>query len=133
MTAGLPGAGIGGLFYLASTVLLPARSLWRRARGQPDPVTWRHQLHSLAIAAGIVGGLWATGWLLGSVVPDEMLAGVASGTATSGTNRTVIPVATFAIGVGTLAAVLIAVEVARLSSLRREAKVRLRRRGGRSR
>lgn len=118
MTAGLPGAGIGGLFYLASTLLLPVRSMWRRLRGQSDPVTWRHQLHSVAIASGIIGGLWITGWLLGFVVPDEMAAGAASGAPRAGTTRMVIPAATFAVGVGTLAAVLIAVEIARYTLLR---------------
>jgi hypothetical protein len=118
MTAGLPGAGIGGLFYLASTLLLPVRSAWRRLSGQSDPVPSRHQFHSVAIALGIIGGLWVTGWLLGFVVPDEMAAVAASGTSLAGTTRMVMPVATFAVGVGTLVAVLAAVEVARYVVLR---------------
>ena len=113
MTAGLPGAGIGGLFYLASTLLLPARSLLRRLRGEPDAVTWRHQVHNLAIAGGIIGGLWMTGRLLGLVLPDEMLSrpGVDAGSH-FGASRSAIPLATLAMAVGTLAFVLVAVEVA---------------------
>lgn len=113
MTAGLPGAGIGGLFYLASTLLLPARSLLRRLRGEPDAVTWRQQVHSLAIAAGIIGGLWMTGRLLGFVLPDEMLARPGVDAAPRfGVSRSAIPVATLAMAVGTLVFVLVAVEVA---------------------
>lgn len=115
MTAGLPGAGIGGLFYLAATITLPFRSLWRRARGRPDSTSWRQQAHNVAMAAGIIAGLWVAGWLLGFVVPDEMLhRGVASGLRAGGASmRTVIPAATFAAAIGTLAVVLAVVEMAR--------------------
>lgn len=111
MNAGLPGAGIGGLFYLASTMLLPARSLVRRVRGHTDAVTWRQQLHNMSIAVGIIAGLWMAGWLLAFVMPKEML-GAARGMAAPGTSRTAIPLATFGFGVGTLLAVLLAVELA---------------------
>jgi|SRR5688572_13749477 len=115
MTAGLPGAGIGGLFYLASSILLPLRSLWRRARGLPDTVSLRQQLHSLLMAFGIIGGLWVSGWVLAFIVPDDMLPQNAlsrSGGASSA--NTVIPVATFLVAVGTLVLVLVMVEMARL-------------------
>lgn len=113
MTVGLPGAGIGGLFYLASTLLLPVRSLLRRLRGQPDSFPWRRQAHSLWIAAGIMVGLWMIGWLLGFVVPDEMLSRPAGGEEPSiGVSGSVIALATFAMAVATLAFVLVAVEIA---------------------
>lgn len=115
MTAGLPGAGIGGLFYLASTLALPVRSAWRRLRGRPDPVTLRQLVHSLTMALGIIGGLWLAGWLLGFVVPAEMLRPPAAGVAGGGlAARTVLPAATFVAGVATLSLVLVVVEVARL-------------------
>ena len=111
MTVGLPGAGIGGLFYLASTLLLPARSLVRRLRGRPDAGTWRGHALLVLLALGIIGSLWLAGWLLAFIVPDEML--VTSSNVTSAVaSRTVIPLVTFGIGAGTLAVVLIAVEVA---------------------
>src|SRR5687767_10078155 len=102
MTVGLPGAGIGGLFYLAATLLLPVRSLIRRRRGQA---------HLVLLALGIIGSLWLAGWLLAFVVPDRMLAASAIGASTV-TSKTVLPLVTFAVGMGTLAMVLIAVEVA---------------------
>jgi len=113
MTVGLPGAGIGGLFYLASTILLPLRSLVKRLRGQQDGVPWRDQAHSLAIAVGIIGALWMAGWLLSLVVPDESLTrGVMPDGAVPA--RSVLSVATLAVGIGTLLLVLLAVEVARV-------------------
>ena len=110
MTAGIPGAGIGGLFYLASTILLPVRSAWRRVRGRPDDVSWRQQAHSLFLVVGIAAALWATGLVLAFVVPDEALSRVPA-TGLHSSVRTVLPVATFGIAVGTLVMVLAAVEV----------------------
>lgn len=115
MTAGLPGAGIGGLFYLASSILLPVRSLWRRARGLPDTVPLRQQLHSLLMAFGIMGALWVSGWMLAFIVPDDMLPQNAfSRPGAASSANTVIPLATFLVAVGTLVLVLVMVEMARL-------------------
>lgn len=122
MTPGVPGAGIGGLFYLASTFLLPLRSLSRRLRGQPDSLTGRQAAHSLAIAVGVIAALWATGWILALLVPDEMLRPVATTGRASSRSRTVLPVATFATAVGTLLFVLVAVEIARVAQARRQTR-----------
>ena len=111
MTVGLPGAGIGGLFYLASTLMLPVRSLVRRFRGRPDDLTWRRQAYIVLLALGIIGSLWLAGWLLAFVAPARMLASSSVGASVVG-SRSVIPLATFGIGAATLAIVLIAVEVA---------------------
>lgn len=112
MTVGLPGAGIGGLFYLAATLLLPIRSLLDRVRQRTPALSWRRQWHSVLIALGIIGGLWLTGWLLALVIPAARLAAGAGGHGSSMASRTAIPLATFGLGVGTLLAVLLAVEVA---------------------
>jgi len=121
MAAGIPGAGIGGLFYLASTFLLPFRSLWRRLRGRPDTLTARDLAWHLALAGGIIVGIWVAGWLLGLVVPDGLMPGrAASGSGTGVRDGgSVIRVAAIAAGFLTLGAVLAGVEVARLLTGRR--------------
>lgn len=126
MVVGLPGAGIGGLFYLVSVVVLPFRSAWRRLRGAPDAVTPRQLALQLSIAGGIVAALWVMGWLLTFVVPDGMRADGTRVTDNVGAIafRTALPVTTLVIGAATLAAVLLAVEVARLL-LARTARRRL--------
>jgi hypothetical protein len=116
MTPGVPGAGIGGLFYLASTLLLPFRSLKRRLRGQPDPVSSRQVWHNVTMAGGVVAALWMVGWLLAFIVPDEMVNKPGGGALPM---RTILPVATFATGVATLLLVLGTVEIARLIQARR--------------
>lgn len=124
MTAGLPGAGIGGLFYLVSTIALPVRSVWRRVRGLPDPVTLRQLVHSLTMVVGILAGLWLAGWVLAFIVPQDMLVRApAPGTLGTGVlSRTVLPAAALAAGLATLALVLVAVEVARLMVRRARAR-----------
>lgn len=121
MAAGLPSAGIGGLFYLLAAVALPLRSVWRRVRGVPDPLTSRELTLHLGIAAGIVAGIWVAGWILTLVVPLGESARGAS--ATSGAipfvSPSVLRAATIAAGFLTLGAVLVGVEVARFTLRRR--------------
>jgi hypothetical protein len=119
MTPGVPGAGIGGLFYLASTLVLPLRRLARRLRRQPDSVSSREIWHNVAMTGGVLASLWATGWLLTFVVPDEALRSVTSTTG-SAPARNVLAVATFATAVGTLLMVLGTVEIARMIQARRD-------------
>ncbi|MFP5356381.1 MAG: hypothetical protein ACLGIK_14745, partial [Gemmatimonadota bacterium] len=121
MAAGLPSAGIGGLFYLLAAVALPLRSAWRRVRGVPDSLTGRELTLHLGIAAGIVAGIWAAGWLLTLVVPaGEAARGVspASG-AIPLVSPSVLRAATIAAGFLTLGAVLAGVEAARFTLQRR--------------
>jgi hypothetical protein len=116
MTAGIPGAGIGGLFYLGSTILLPVRNLVRRLGGRTSTVRWREQAFMVLLTAGILGALWMTGRLLTFALPHQVLSrGGLSNSATGGVSATVVSLATFAVAVGTLLGVLLLVEAARLT------------------
>lgn len=64
MTVGLPGAGIGGLFYLMAALLMPVRELGRTLRGRSSLARWGLVGRQFANAAGIAAGTWATGWLI---------------------------------------------------------------------
>src|SRR5438128_8466396 len=64
VNAGLPGTGIGGIFYLASALAMPLREAYRRVRGRARG-DWRVVAAQLAIAGGILGAMWLTGRLLG--------------------------------------------------------------------
>ncbi|MCX6559062.1 MAG: hypothetical protein NTZ26_00980 [Candidatus Aminicenantes bacterium] len=116
MTAGVPGTGIGGLFYLAAALLLPLRGIWRRLRRVP--VAWPKIVGNTGIAAGILLGIWATGWILGLlVVPSaKSIAGAAVATGLKSVHaRNFIRWAALAAGYITLAVVLLAVQAARFS------------------
>jgi hypothetical protein len=41
MSAGLPGLGLGGLFFIFSALLAPLPELWRTLRGRSDAAAWR--------------------------------------------------------------------------------------------
>src|SRR5260221_1371289 len=114
MTAGVPGTGIGGLFYLVAALLVPLRGLILRMRGARVP--WPTLFRQMRLAVGVFLGIWATGWLLGFVVGP--IAGTAriAGRGESGTRGFPSTVRWLALlaGLGALAVVLLSVEVARL-------------------
>jgi hypothetical protein len=125
VTVGIPGSGIGGLFYLLSALLIPVRELARRVRGHPGTVPTRFVLRHAGLVAGIVAGLWLTGRLLALIVLDSpAVAATAEDPATAAGMSNVLKMSTFLIGFGTLAAVLAGVQVARLVMRLRTAIVR---------
>lgn len=98
MTAGLPGTGIGGLFYLLAALCLPLRFAWLRARGQRDHRHREFVIRQLAMSMSMLAAVWLTGALLGFWRPLPK----------------VLTVAPIVVTFGTLAAILIAVEIGRL-------------------
>jgi hypothetical protein len=68
MTAGLPGSGIGGLFYLLTALLMPLHELGMALKGASSPQRRRVVAFQSTIALGIVLMVWATGWALGWLI-----------------------------------------------------------------
>lgn len=72
MTVGIPGTGIGGLFYVVAGVIAPLRRSGRK----------RAALYVAALAIGVLLGIFSTGWLLGlllsPVVRRTLVIGSAS-------------------------------------------------------
>ena len=64
MTAGLPGSGIGGLYYLLLALWMPFYELWLTLRGRGDRRRWALVLKQSSMAAGILCALWGEGLLL---------------------------------------------------------------------
>ena len=73
MNAGLPGTGIGGLFYLVTALLMPAVEMVRTLRGRSSVARWRIVLRQVTLALGVLGGLWATAWFLKHLLPHQAL------------------------------------------------------------
>jgi hypothetical protein len=115
MTAGLPGVGIGGLFYLASALLMPFRSLVATATGREArwPVALRQALIALATIATVWATLQAIGWLIAAISPS-LVAGALPGAAGSETMRNALRTAALLGSIGTLTLVLAAVQTLRL-------------------
>ncbi len=116
MSVGIPGTGIGGLFYLASGVLIPVREILVKARrNQRDAKVWRLIVRQTFLVIGILAGIWITGWMLGFLLSQPV--GLAVGLEGSGPGASrphFWGTASVLAGVGTLLIVLSAVEVARL-------------------
>ena len=77
MTAGLPGTGIGGVFYLLSALLMPVFELVNTLRGQSNWARWAVVFRQLMMAFGIIAGMWMLGILLGLLLearPDIEVA-----------------------------------------------------------
>lgn len=118
MSVGIPGAGIGGVFYLLSAVWMPVHEL-RRTRPAGEPRPWALIGRQLVIAGGIVGGIWVMGWLIGIAVAAGgggavrvSASGVAVGHAPA---ASVIRAAALAGTLGILGLVLAAVQVLRIA------------------
>ncbi len=115
MTAGLPGVGIGGIFYLASAIMMPFRSLYAMATGRAHEAQWRVALRQAASAGGILGALWLTGlalgWVITTAFPQAMNAG---GGATPEHVRNVVRMSALLLSFGTLAGVLLVVQLMRV-------------------
>ena len=68
MTAGLPGTGIGGVFYLVSALFMPFVELFRTLRGESSIARWILVLRQLSMAGAIMTGMWLMGLFLGVVL-----------------------------------------------------------------
>ena len=115
MTAGLPGVGIGGLFYLASALLMPFRSLVATLTGREArwPVALRQALIALATIAATWATLHVVGWLISAISP-ALVAGTVLGGAGGVPVRNALRTAALLGSIGTLALVLAAVQTLRL-------------------
>jgi len=60
MVVGLPGTGIGGLFYLLMTLWMPFHELYVLARGKSSLARWRFIAFNLLMVGAILSCLWAT-------------------------------------------------------------------------
>ena len=81
MIAGLPGTGIGGVFYIVSALYMPVHRALRG--GGHAGRTWGRVFAQSGIALGILSALFLTGWALGLLIPADptIAVGAARGSA----------------------------------------------------
>jgi len=110
MIAGLPGTGIGGLFYVLSALWAPLRSAIRRRAGM-----LKRAIGLAAMAGAVMVAIWATGWGVG-----ELVHRVVSEASIARSGGVMLPAsnlvhrAALLLALGTLGLVLAAVELFRL-------------------
>ena len=108
MIAGLPGTGIGGLFYVLSALFMPVRELWRSSVGKGNSANRRLAIRQSAMALLIVAAVWVTGLLL-------TMMHLGSGVQQASGALRIFYVMPALISFGTLTAVLVVVKVASAS------------------
>lgn len=75
MFAGLPGLGVGTLFYVLTALWMPIAELWRVARGDSSLARWRRIAvqfsYALSIIASIVAAERVLLWGLGATTTSQ--------------------------------------------------------------
>ena len=110
MSAGLPGLGLGGLFFIFSALLAPFPELWRTLRGRSDLASWRAIGRQLAQALAMVAAIDLTLRLTYVVLSA---AGV--GDPPAADEATVLPLNLIGITTGLLVLVLCSAKLAELA------------------
>lgn len=74
MNVGLPGTGIGGLFYITTALLMPLFEFVQLFRGRSSVARWRSVAAQTGMAAAILASLGITAWILSRCLPERMLS-----------------------------------------------------------
>ena len=64
MIAGIPGTGIGGIYYILLALLMPVHEACVTCTGRSSWRRWGHVGLQVVNALGILGSIYGTGWLL---------------------------------------------------------------------
>jgi len=68
MTAGLPGIGIGGIFYMLCGLWMPFKELFYTFSRRSSIKRWKVVAAQFSFVCGIMAGFWLTGLLLGLIL-----------------------------------------------------------------
>jgi hypothetical protein len=110
MSAGLPGLGLGGLFFIFSALLAPFPELWRTLRGRSNLASWRTICRQLAQALAMVAAIDLTLRLTYVV-----LSVAGAGNPPAADEATVLPLNLIGITTGLLVLVLCSAKLAELA------------------
>lgn len=106
MNPGLPGTGIGGLFYILCALLMPFIQMWWELTGNPRA----HGKWPLVIRQAALAGLMVVAMTLTFMGLDLLVRELASAVTLSRTSRLIPVIGTSAV----LAAVLLSMQLLRL-------------------
>ena len=110
MNPGLPGTGIGGLFYIVNALWMPICEIWRRSRGHTSG-RWHVVAMQFAIALGVLAAISGSLWALDSaIIHYQLTQQVAANTLAARSMR----IAALLTTTGVLMALFSAVHLARL-------------------
>ena len=64
MTVGLPGTGIGGIFYMLLAVCMPVKEFGRTLKRRSNLKRWFFVTLQVFFVVGVISSLWVEVWLL---------------------------------------------------------------------
>jgi hypothetical protein len=119
MVVGLPGTGIGGLFYIFLAFLMPVREAFFMVTGKGRSLLrWSNIAYQTVNATGIMAGLWGLSWLLGlaargarSLMRENLAAGGSDFVRATQQVSGVVSASSAYLALVTLTGVILAVEV----------------------
>jgi hypothetical protein len=127
MVAGLPGTGVGGIFYLILAAAMPFVELYRTLRGKGSIRRWGFIALQLTLVVWIFLAVWAEVWCLNSAAAWCHQVAASKGwvspavTSTSLFSTKAMSYATAVGGLFTLGTVFVAVQLLRLRYARKDA------------
>jgi hypothetical protein len=76
MFAGLPGIGVGTLYYVLAAFWMPLRELARVLRGDFSPARWRLVVMQLCFAISIIASIAAADRILGVILSEGSIRSI---------------------------------------------------------
>jgi len=73
MVAGIPGTSISGLYYILLAFLMPVKEAYLSCNGRSSMKRWMHVALQMVNAAGIIGCIFGTGWVLSYIIRKSQL------------------------------------------------------------
>lgn len=129
MIAGIPGTGIGGLFYLLIALWMPIRELYFRIRKKGSLERWRIVKGHILITLWIIMGMWATGEFIGLLLTH---LGVINTSSQNILYQNILRVAPLLLTLCTLIVIYLGVHVLRLYVVTMDKKIAVRQRSNHS-
>jgi hypothetical protein len=68
MTVGLPGTGIGGIFYMLLAIYMPVSEFFHTLKGKTTLRRWGFITLQLLFVSGVVAAMWSELWLVNRVL-----------------------------------------------------------------
>jgi hypothetical protein len=113
MTAGLPGTGLGGLYYLLSILVMCVKEGVHRIRGSGDRAKSKIAREQILILAGAIFTMWLNGLALQYLL--RMFSSHRPGIeASQALAQAGLPLNSLAVGAGLLAGLMLLVQLLRL-------------------
>ena len=114
MSAGLPGIGLGGLFFILSALLAPLVEIARTLRGTSSVSAWLGVMRNFALAVVMIAAIEATLRLA-----ELAIAGAGAEEAGEGGGALAMPLIPVGITAALLTAVLFGAKLMQVASARR--------------